>query len=55
MGDVRVGDVITAKDGSPTTVTEVYPQGKVQLYKVEFADGRSVECCAEHLWESFLH
>jgi intein/homing endonuclease len=53
MGDVRVGDVITAKDGSPTTVTEVYPQGKVQLYKVEFADGRSVECCAEHLWEIF--
>lgn len=53
MGDIKVGDYVTAKDGTPTRVTAVYPQGKVQLYKVGFADGRFVECCADHLWRVF--
>lgn len=51
MGDIKVGDVVTAWDGTPSTVTGVFPQGKKQLYKVTFADGRSVEAGAEHLWK----
>jgi LAGLIDADG-like domain len=53
MGQIKEGDIVTAKDGSPTKVTGVYPQGKLQLYRVTFADGRSVEACAEHLWRVY--
>ncbi len=50
---IREGDYVIARNGKPTRVTGVYPQGKVQLYKVTFRDGRSVEVCGEHLWKSF--
>lgn len=53
MGDIRVGEKVIAKDGSVSQVTGVYPQGEVQLYKVAFADGREIECCAEHLWKVY--
>lgn len=50
MGDIVVGDVVIAGDGSPATVTGVFPQGMKQVYSVEMASGASTECCAEHLW-----
>lgn len=53
MGEMKVGTVVTAKDGSPTNVTGVYPQGKVPIYRVELWDGRYVEACGEHLWTCF--
>lgn len=53
MGEMKVGTIITAKDGSPTKVTGVFPQGITEVYKVTFADGRSVECCPEHLWKVY--
>ncbi len=53
MGDVKVGDTITAWDGTPTKVTGVYPQGELPLYRVTFWDGRHVDACGEHLWQSF--
>lgn len=53
ISNLKVGDSIIGGDGKPTLVKGVYPQGEVQLYKVTFADGRSVECCDEHLWEVY--
>lgn len=53
MGDVKVNDLVTSRDGSATRVTAVYPQGEKEIYRVTFADGRSTECCAEHLWKVF--
>lgn len=50
---IKKGDYVIGRDGHPTKVTGVYPQGKVQLYKVTFKDGRTVEVCGEHLWQSF--
>jgi hypothetical protein len=50
MGEIKLGDVVTGQDGLPTKVVGVFPQGKLQLYRVTFSDGRSVECCAEHQW-----
>lgn len=49
--DCKVGDKIFGRDGKLTTITGVYPQGIVDLYKITFADGREIECCGEHLWE----
>ena len=50
MGDIRVGDMVIGKNGKPTRVTGVYPQGKKEIFKVSFSDGASTECCDEHLW-----
>ena len=53
MGDLKVNDEVIAKDGTVTKVTGVYPQGKKEIYRITFADGRTAECCAEHLWRVF--
>lgn len=50
---LKVGDWVVSRDGSLTKVTGVYPQGKKQLYEVEFWDGRKVKAGAEHQWQSF--
>nr|DAF21584.1 MAG TPA: Terminase large subunit [Caudoviricetes sp.] len=49
--EVKVGDKILGKDGRPTSVLGVYPQGVKKLYRVTLVDGRNVLCCDEHLWE----
>lgn len=53
MGDVRVGNVITAPDGTTTKVTGVFPQGLKDIFRVTFEDGRYTECCSEHLWNVY--
>lgn len=51
--EIQVGDKVTAYDGSETVVTGVYPQGKLQLYRVTFADGRTCDCSIDHLWQIY--
>lgn len=53
MGEMKVGTQVIAKDGTTTEVTAVYPQGIVDVYKLTFADGRSTEAGAEHLWKVY--
>jgi hypothetical protein len=53
MGDIKVDDNVIAKDGTITKVTAVYPQGKKDLYKITFYDGRTHEACGEHLWKVY--
>ena len=50
MGEIQVGDALASLDGEPSIVTGVFPQGLREVYRVSFSDGRSAECCAEHLW-----
>ena len=50
MGELRVGDELASVDGRPSRVEGLFPQGRKQVYRVTFADGRSAECCDEHLW-----
>ncbi|HKU85495.1 MAG TPA: replicative DNA helicase, partial [Casimicrobiaceae bacterium] len=50
MGDLRVGDALASIDGAPSFVSGIFPQGERQVYRVTFSDGRTCECCAEHLW-----
>ncbi|APV50497.1 replicative DNA helicase [Betaproteobacteria bacterium GR16-43] len=54
MGDLQVGDTLASVDGAPSIVTGVYPQGVRQVYRITFSDGRSTECCAEHLWRVYF-
>lgn len=49
-GEIKVGDVVCTPEGGEANVTHVWPQGEIDLYKVTFSDGTSVECCGDHLW-----
>jgi replicative DNA helicase len=51
MGELEVGDAVASVDGRPSIVTGIYPQGERQVWRMRFSDGRSAECCAEHLWK----
>ena len=50
MGDIKPGTFVTGKNGLPTKVTAVYPQGKKSLYRVTFSDGSSTLAGEDHLW-----
>jgi hypothetical protein len=50
IGDLEVGDELAAIDGSVQTVTGVYPQGKLDVFLVEFSDGMRTLCSRDHLW-----
>lgn len=50
MGDIEVGDYVFDREGVPTQVTGVFPQGKLDVYRVTFTDGRTVDVNDEHLW-----
>ena len=50
MGELRVGDKVLSPYGKVSKVLEVYPQGKKDIYEIEFRDGRKVKCGLNHLW-----
>ena len=48
--DIKVGDYVIGRNGNPTKVLGVFPQGITETFKVIFADGREVITSPEHLW-----
>jgi len=50
IGLLEEGDYVIGSDGKPSEVIGVYPQGKMDMYKVTFTDGSSVDCSRNHLW-----
>jgi len=50
MGKISVGDYVISKDGKPTKVTGVFPQGQKKIYKITTTDNTATECCEDHLW-----
>ena len=50
MGDLKVGQRLASVDGKASKVVGIFPQGRRPVYRITFADGRSTECCDEHLW-----
>lgn len=55
IGKLKEGDKVISRDGTATTVLGVYPQGEVPLYRITFWDGRTIDACGEHLWQSYYH
>lgn len=53
MGELKVGDEVVGANGLPTAVTGVFPQGVVDILRVEFNDGSWTRVGAEHLWRVF--
>lgn len=50
MGDLKIGDNIISRDGLPTKVIGVFPQGVRPIYRITFNDNSSTLCDGEHLW-----
>jgi len=50
MGSVQPGDLVVGRDGQPTEVVGVYPQGVVDLVVVRFNDGTEIVSSWCHLW-----
>ena len=49
-GDLKVGDIITAKHGGIQRVNEIHDQGVMDLYEIVFSDGAKTQCTLDHLW-----
>lgn len=52
VGDIKVGDYIFGKNGKPTKVLALYKNNE-KIWKMNLVDGRSIDCCGEHLWEYY--
>jgi len=50
MGSLKVGDKVFGRNGKPTNVIGVYPQGIRPIYKISFNDDTYTFCDEEHLW-----
>lgn len=50
-GDLKVGDIVFAEDGSPTQIVATKRWENITFYKVTFSDGADVICGGEHLWK----
>lgn len=51
MGDLSVGDLVITPDGKVAPIIGVFPQGEKEIYRITFYDGRTTECCDDHLWK----
>lgn len=50
MRDIEVGDYVFNRRGMPVRVTATYDNRAVNMYRMTFSDGKSIECCEDHLW-----
>jgi len=52
MRNIKKGSVVLTPDGKRAKVLQVFPQGKVDIYRVSFSDGTHTDCTKEHLWQT---
>ena len=50
IGDAEVGDEIYDHNGELVTITGVFPQGCIPIYRLSLEDGREIVCCENHIW-----
>ena len=51
IGEIKIGDQIYGGDGKLTKVTnKTSLQTNVNMYKISLRDGRTIECCEDHMW-----
>lgn len=50
MKELSPGSRVVGKDGKPTTVLGVYPQGEQRVARLSFDDGSSIVTDMSHLW-----
>lgn len=50
MGDIKPEDFILGKNGKEIKVKEIFPQGNIDIYQIQFSDGSTTQCSLDHLW-----
>lgn len=50
IGELKIGDYVFDKEGNPTKVLGIFPQGKLDVYTLKLKDGRETKCGIDHLW-----
>lgn len=50
MGELKIGSEIFSETGVPTKVIGIYPKGVKDVYRIKTSDGKTTECCEDHLW-----
>jgi hypothetical protein len=48
--DLTTEDLVFGSDGKEHKIIGVFPQGKKDIYKVNFSDGNFIECSGDHYW-----
>lgn len=48
--NVSVGDVVLHPTHGAATVTAVWPHQNIDIYRIYFRDGDTVDCCEDHIW-----
>lgn len=51
--EIKIGDYLFDRQGNPTKVLGVYPQGKKKVYEITFGDGRQAKCSIDHIWSYY--
>lgn len=51
MGDIKVNDYVIDSNGNPTKVIGVFPQGKLDTFRVTFNDETFMDCNEDHLFK----
>ena len=54
VGTLQVGDEVVGSRGQPTKIIGLFPRGVLPVFEVQFSDGVTVRCDADHLWEVTL-
>lgn len=51
--ELKVGDTLFGRDGEHTKLLGIYPsEGDVDIYRVYFSDGTSMDCSLDHNWST---
>ncbi|MGV8961818.1 MAG: PhoH family protein [Candidatus Saccharimonadaceae bacterium] len=53
MGSVFIGMEVCTPDGGVSKITDIYPQGLKDCYRIHFSDNVYSDCCDEHLWKVY--
>lgn len=50
VSQIKPGDYLFNREGKPTKVLRIFPQGKLQVYLLKLQDGRTARCSLDHIW-----
>ena len=51
--NIEVGDIVLHPTRGSTTVTHIWPHENIDIYRIHFKDGDTVDCCQDHIWHVY--